>query len=86
MVISIISALMAILVPTANLVRRKARAIVGMHNQRKISNALTLFSMDNNDRYPQSVATVGTGDSWSWSDPTKMVGIQGAVSRSFTGR
>jgi type II secretory pathway pseudopilin PulG len=73
-VISIISALMAILVPTANLVRRQARAIVGMHNQREISNALTLFSMDNNDRYPQSVATVGTGDSWSWSDPTKMIG------------
>jgi type II secretory pathway pseudopilin PulG len=74
--VSIISALMAILVPAVNLVRNQARAILGMHNQREISNALTLFSMDNNDRYPESVATVGISDQWSWSDPTKMIGIE----------
>jgi prepilin-type N-terminal cleavage/methylation domain-containing protein len=73
--ISIISMLMAILVPATNLVRRQARGMLGMYNQREVSNALMLFSMDNNDRYPQSVATVGTGDEWSWSDPTKMIGI-----------
>jgi len=75
-VISIISVLMGILVPAANLVRRQARALLGMRNQREISNALTLYAMDNKDRYPQSVATVGTGEEWSWSDPTKMIGIK----------
>lgn len=75
-VVSIVSVLMAILVPAANLVRRQARAFLGMYNQREISNALNLFAMDNNDRYPESIATVGTSDTWSWSDPTKMIGIE----------
>ncbi len=74
--VSIVSTLLAILVPAVNLVRSQARAILGMHNQREIGNALTLFSMDNNDRYPESVATVGISDQWSWSDPTKMIGIE----------
>jgi len=73
-VISIVSVLMAIVVPSVNLVRRQARAMVGMHRQREVGTALNLFSMDNRDRYPDSVATVGYDDSFSWSDPTKMTG------------
>jgi len=73
-VISIVSVLMAIVVPSVNLVRRQARGMVGMHRQREISTALNLFSMDNRDRYPDSVATVGYDDSFSWSDPTNMAG------------
>ena len=75
-VISIISALMAIVVPSLNLARRQARALVGMQRQREIGTALNLFAMDNRDRYPDSVATVGFDDGFKWSDPTKMTGDQ----------
>jgi hypothetical protein len=46
-----------------------------MNNQREIASGLNIFSMDNRDRYPDSVATVGFDDRWKWSDPTKMTGI-----------
>ena len=73
-VISIISILLTIGFPVYNKVRRQARAIVAAQNQKEITTALNIFAMDNNERYPQSVATVGTGDSWNWSDPTKLTG------------
>ena len=73
-VVSIVSVLMAILVPAINLARRQAHAVVGMANQREIATALNLFAADNRDRYPDSVATVGIDSEWSWSDPTKMTG------------
>ena len=73
-VISITSMIMAVALPAFNLVRQKARAVVGMSNQRQIISALNLFASNNNDRYPESVATVGFGDNWNWSDPTKLTG------------
>ena len=75
-VISIVSVLLAIMAPAVNLVRRQAHGVVGMHRQRETTTALNLFAMDNRDRYPDSVATVGFDDSFSWSDPTRMIGIQ----------
>ena len=66
--------LMAIGLPAFSRARRHARALVGMSNQRQITAALNLFAEDNNGRYPESVATVGFGDNWNWSDPTKLVG------------
>ena len=73
-VVSIVSALLAIIVPAVNLARRQARSVVGMYNQREVATALNLFAADNRDRYPDSVATVGFDNNWSWSDPTKMTG------------
>ena len=73
-VISIISMLMAIGLPTLNRARRQARAILSMNNQKQITSALNFFAFDNNERYPESVATVGFGDNWNWSDPTKITG------------
>jgi type II secretory pathway pseudopilin PulG len=75
-VVSIISLLMAILVPAVNLARRQARAIVGMSNQRDVTTALNLFAADNRDQYPDSVARVGFDDDWSWTDPAKMTGFR----------
>ena len=73
-VISIISLLLAILVPAVNGVKRQARELLGMNNQRQVTSGLNLFAMDNDDRYPPSVATVGVDDRWNWTDPTKMTG------------
>ena len=65
---------MAIVVPTLGKAKRKARAMLGMNNQKQIVAALNFFALDNDDRYPQSVATVGFGSRWNWSDPTKLTG------------
>ena len=76
-VISIISMLMAIVLPVFGRVRRQARSMLSMSNQRQIASATNLFASDNNDRYPESVATIGFGDNWNWHDPTKLTGNKG---------
>ena len=65
---------MAIVVPAVGMAKRKARAMLGANNQKQIVGALNLFALDNDDLYPQSVATVGLGSRWNWSDPTKLTG------------
>lgn len=70
--IAIISLLMGILLPALAKAKRQARAILSMNNQKQITSALNLFAMENNDRYPESVATVGFGSRFAWSNPTKL--------------
>ncbi len=52
------------------------RQLLSMHNQREVTNSINLYAMDNDDLYPPSVATVGFGDSWNWSDITRLVGYE----------
>jgi prepilin-type N-terminal cleavage/methylation domain-containing protein len=73
-VISIVSVLMAILMPALSTVRRQAAALTGMRNQREVAGAVNLFASDNDDLYPHSVATVGLENNWGWYDPTKITG------------
>lgn len=73
-VISIVSVLMAILMPALGKAKRQARAILGMNNQKQVSGGVNLYALDNDDKYPDSVATVGFGSYWNWSDPTKLMG------------
>jgi prepilin-type N-terminal cleavage/methylation domain-containing protein len=75
-VIAIISALTAILIPVVGNVRRQARAVVGMGNLRQIAAAANCFALDNDNRYPPSVATVGFGDNWNWQEPTMLTSYQ----------
>jgi len=73
-VISIISLIMGITLPVLNLVRHQARTMLSMSNQRQIASTMNLFASENNDRYPESVATIGFGDTWNWSDSTRLTG------------
>ena len=73
-VISIISVIMSIVLPVFGRVRRKARTILSMNNQRQITSAMNLFASDHNERYPESVATIGFGNTWNWSDSTRLTG------------
>jgi len=70
--LAIISVLMGILLPALAKVRRQARVILGINNQRQIVCAVNLFAFDNDDRYPDSVATIGSGKYWNWQEPTMM--------------
>ena len=73
-VMAILSLLAGILLPALAGVRRQARRLIGMNNQRQIANVLSLYAMDNDDRYPESVATIGTEDNWNWQEPTILTG------------
>jgi prepilin-type N-terminal cleavage/methylation domain-containing protein len=69
-VLSIMSLLMAILLPALGKVRQQARRALGVSNLRQITAAVDLFSCDNGERYPPSVAKIGFGDNWLWQEPT----------------
>ena len=73
-VLSIISALMALLFPALSSARRQARALLGMRNIGQIAAAANTFASDNGQQYPPSVATVGVRDSWNWQEPTMLTG------------
>jgi prepilin-type N-terminal cleavage/methylation domain-containing protein len=73
-VISIISLMMSIALPALNVVRRQARNMLSMSNQRQITSTINLFASENNDRYPESVATIGFGNTWNWTDSTRLTG------------
>jgi hypothetical protein len=73
---------MAILVPALSAVRRRADGLLTMRNQRETTNGLNLYAMDNDDRYPPSVATVGFDDSWNWYDPTRLIGTRKRTPRT----
>lgn len=74
-VISIIALLMGILMPALGRVRRQARGILGMSDQRQIVKAALCYALDHDGLFPESVATIGYDDHWNWSEPTTLTGI-----------
>ena len=76
-VIAIISTLMGILLPALGKVRSQARALIGTSNQRGIVDGVNLFAMDNDERYPESVATLGDDSTyWNWAEPMMLTALQ----------
>ena len=75
-VIAIISALMGILLPALGKARYQARTLIGISNQREIVSGVSLFASDNNEQYPESVATIGDDSSWNWQEPMMMTGYR----------
>ena len=75
-VISIISILMGILLPVLGGVRRQARTFLDMNNKRQITSAANFFATDNNNRYPDSVATIGFPWYWNWAEPMMLTARQ----------
>ena len=62
--------------PSLNKARQQARRLVGRSNKRQIARSATMYCVDNNDRFPESVATVGFGGDWNWSEPMLMTGYK----------
>ena len=75
-VIAIISALMGILLPGLGKARYQARTLLGIGNQREITSGVSLFASDNNEQYPESVATIGDASTWNWQEPMMMTGYR----------
>ena len=75
-VVAIIAILITIASPALLRIKRQARSVLGGNNQRQIVNCITLYAFDNDNRCPESVATVGFDTLWNWSEPTKLTGNQ----------
>ena len=75
-VVSILSVLMAILLPVLGKMRHQARTLQGLSNMREIVNAVNYYALDNANYYPDSVATIGVGSHWNWQEPTMLTGYR----------
>lgn len=73
-VVGVISLLIGILTPAVNKARRHANRILSTNNLRQIVQAVSVYAVDNNDRFPESVATIGFAGVWNWSEPTLING------------
>lgn len=73
-VIGVISILSAILLPSLNKARLQARRLVGRSNKRQIAQSANLYTLDNDDHYPESVATIGVSGNWNWTEPMLIIG------------
>jgi prepilin-type N-terminal cleavage/methylation domain-containing protein len=71
-VVFILSVLMGILLPVMGKVRRQAKTVLVVSNQRQIVIAINYYAFDNDGMYPDSVATVGSGSNWGWQEPTML--------------
>ena len=69
-VISILSLLMGVLLPALGQVRRQGRAMLGASNLRQIVMGVNDYAANNDENYPESVATITFGPSWHWQEPT----------------
>lgn len=74
-VVAITSVLMAVFVPALAKARRRARSMLGASNQKEIVRALNLYAIDNDNRYPESVATIGSATNWNWQGPFVLTNI-----------
>ena len=82
-VIAIISALMGILLPVLSKVKYQARTLIGTGNQRGIVGGVNLFAADNDELYPESVATIGDDSYWNWAEPMMLTGYRGRSPRKY---
>jgi len=74
-VISVVSLLSGILLPALSKARDQARKLLGASNQRQIVSAVSLFAADNDQKYPESVATIGA-EWWNWQEPMMLTGYR----------
>lgn len=71
--LAIIALLISIILPSYRKARDSAKAVQNKNNQRQIVTSLNYFAGDHDDKYPDSVATLGS-EKWHWSDPRTLVG------------
>ena len=75
-VIAILSLLMGILIPALSKVKKSARSLISKNNQRQVVFGVSTYSMDQDGRFPESVAKQGQTAIWSWREPTVLAGFK----------
>ncbi|HPD47144.1 MAG TPA: type II secretion system protein [Anaerohalosphaeraceae bacterium] len=75
-VVAVISLILSILAPCVVQVRLRVRQLLGAARQRESVQGVTLYAADNDDEYPESIATVGLGANWNWQEPMMLTGYR----------
>jgi len=75
-VLFILGLLFSILLPTLQKARRSALTLLSSNNQRNVVLGVSCYALDQDDQFPQSVATLGSGIRWTWREPTVLIGFQ----------
>jgi prepilin-type N-terminal cleavage/methylation domain-containing protein len=75
-VVTVLSILMAIILPSLQLARKKAAGLINSFRQKSVVDSLHAYASDFGDRLPQSVATIGTGSYWNWTEPMMLTGYR----------
>ena len=73
---AVLAILIGILSPAIRAMRQKAEGIVSMTRQKEVASGLLEYATDFSDRLPQSVATIGTGEYWNWTEPMMLTGYR----------
>lgn len=71
-----LSILLGILSPSLRFARRQTRSIMNMSRQKGVLEGVLAYSVDNSDRLPESVATIGIGMYWNWTEPMMLTGYR----------
>ncbi len=74
-VLAVTTVLLGIMLPALLKVRYRSRFTLCMSNQREIVGGVNFYAVDNDNRYPPSVASIGKKKSWNWGDPRKMTAL-----------
>lgn len=74
--LAILALLLGVFAPAVREARRSALAVVSSLNQRNTVTAVSCYAADQDYRFPESVATLGTGLRWSWREPTVVTGFE----------
>jgi prepilin-type N-terminal cleavage/methylation domain-containing protein len=75
-VMFIITILIGISLPVISKVRQHARSVTGMNNHHQVAGGVSCYAVDNDEKYPESVATIGSGSNWNWQEPTVITSIE----------
>ena len=75
-VVAVIALLLGILAPSLRLARRQAARLIGAARQRATTTALGVYALDHEDRYPDSIATIGSEANWNWQEPMMLTGYR----------
>ncbi|NLH15915.1 MAG: type II secretion system protein [Phycisphaerae bacterium] len=75
-VVAIIAILLGILSPGLRAARRQVAGVISMSRQKEVASGLLEYAVDYSDRLPQSVATIGTGEYWNWTEPMMLTGYR----------
>jgi prepilin-type N-terminal cleavage/methylation domain-containing protein len=75
-VIAVLALLLGILTPAILKAKRQAMAVLSSANQRGVIAGVSCYAADQDGKFPESVATLGTGTRWSWREPMVLTGFQ----------
>ena len=75
-VIAVLALLLSILTPSLFKAKRQALDLLSSINQKEVVQSVSCYAVNHGGRFPESIATLGTGTRWSWREPMVLTGFE----------